>query len=237
MDIFEGLNIPQTCKVNKTVFKKLFYENATLSNPDKELFSNSIEKITWAYCLKPETINIQPYRDENRDYPEIEVFLVSLAKEKSLSRISEIIMKTIPYPMLLIFVIESKFQIWVGHQRINLSDNSKNTLEEFVQTPWMLADDQIFKALDIRKMNQSNYFALYSDIADTISKYNARMLIGKDLEISCNEARFLVKEINEIDQKIVTLRTTLKKETQCNRKMEINMEIKKLEGKKNGLLV
>jgi hypothetical protein len=54
----EYLNIPSTCVVGNTIFKKLFYENADLSTSDKDLFVDSINKITWLYCLKPETINI-----------------------------------------------------------------------------------------------------------------------------------------------------------------------------------
>ena len=229
MDIFDGFYIPQTCKVNKTVFKKLFYENATLSNTDKDLFANSIEKITWAYCLKPETINIQSYIDETRDYSEIEIFLVQLAKDKGLNRLAEVIMKSIPYPMILIFGLENKFQIWSGHQRINLNDNSKNTIDEFVQTQWLNSEDQIFKNLDIRNMNQSNYFVLYSDIVDAISEYNAKLITGENTEISGEEARELVSKIANINQRIAALRFALKKETQFNRRMEINIEIKKLE--------
>ena len=229
MDIFDGFYIPQNCKVNKTVFKKLFYDNATLSNADKDLFANSIEKITWAYCLKPETINVQSYIDETRDYSEIEIFLVQLAKDKGLNRLAEVIMKSIPYPMVLIFRLENKCQIWSGHQRIKLNDNSKNTIDEFVQTQWLTPEDQIFKNLDIRNMNQSNCFALYADIVDTISKYNAKLITGENTEISGEEARELVSKIANIDQRIAALRFELKKETQFNRRMEINIEIKKLE--------
>ena len=229
MDIFDGFYIPQNCKVNKTVFKKLFYENATLSNTDKDLFANSIEKITWSYCLKPETTNIQSYIDETRDYSEIEIFLVQLAKDKGLNRLAEVIMTSIPYPMVLIFGMENQFQIWSGHQRINLNDKSKNTINEFVQTQWLTAEDQLFKNLDIRNLNQSNCFALYSDIVDAISKYNVKLITGENTEISGEEARALLNKIAKIDQRIAALRFALKKETQFNRRMEISIEIKKLE--------
>lgn len=236
MDIFDRFYIPQNCKVNKTVFKKLFYENATLSNVDKDLFANSIEKINWAYCLKPGTINIQSYIDETRDYSEIEIFLVQLAKDKGLNRLAEVIMKSIPYPMVLIFALENKFQIWSGHQRINLNDKSKNTIDEFVQTQWLTSEDKIFKNLDIRKLNQSNCFALYSDIVDAISKYNAKLITGKETKISGEKARELISKINDIDQRIAALRVTLKKERQFNRRMEISIEIKKLAQTRDNLI-
>ena len=72
MDDYSFLNIPDSCYIGSTIYKKLFYENADLSTSDKSLFTDTVSKITWLYCLKPETINIPAYRDELRDYPEIE---------------------------------------------------------------------------------------------------------------------------------------------------------------------
>ena len=43
------------------------------------LYGNEhIKKVTWKYCLKPDTINIQPYRSDERDYLEIEIMEVQL---------------------------------------------------------------------------------------------------------------------------------------------------------------
>ena len=52
--LYGYMNIPENCKIDKTVFKKLFYENATMSSLDKEIFKNDIEKITIKYSLKEE---------------------------------------------------------------------------------------------------------------------------------------------------------------------------------------
>ena len=58
MDDYRFLNIPDSCFVGSTIYKKLFYENAHLSSSDKSLFTDTINKVVWLYCLKPETINI-----------------------------------------------------------------------------------------------------------------------------------------------------------------------------------
>ncbi len=102
--VIDFLNIPSSCKVDKPIFKKQFYDNASLNSKDKELFAGVIDKIVWRYCLKPETINILPHKDKTRDYSEIEVIEVTLKEEKGLRRIAEIIMRSIPYPILLVFV-------------------------------------------------------------------------------------------------------------------------------------
>ncbi|NMB96129.1 MAG: DUF4391 domain-containing protein [Clostridiaceae bacterium] len=236
MDTYDFLNMPDSCFIGNTIYKKLFYENADLSTSDKSLFTDTISKITWLYCLKPETINIPAYKDEVRDYPEIEVIEVLVHKDYKLKRIAEIIMRTIPYPMLLIFKWEDKKQLYVAHQRVSQSDSSRNTIEEFISTDWLDGDSALFARLDIRQMRFTNFFTLYSDIVDAISIYNLSAIMPMDENITGAEARQLSAKIEEIEQEIVSLRYKLKKESQFNRKMELNIEIKKLERSKNKLL-
>lgn len=236
MDTYDFLNIPDSCFIGNTIYKKLFYENADLSTSDKSLFTDTINKVTWLYCLKPETINIPAYKDKLRDYPEIEVIEVLVHKDYKLKRIAEIIMRTIPYPMLLIFKLEDKRQFYVAHQRTNQSDSSKNTIEEFIATEWLDGYSTLFAKLDIKQMRFTNFYALYSDIVDAISIYNLSAIMATDDNITGAKARELSAQIEDIEQEIVILRSKLKKESQFNRKMELNIEIKGLERSKNNLL-
>lgn len=236
MNGYKFLNIPDSCFIGNTIYKKLFYENADLSGSDKALFTEGISKITWLYCLKPETINIQPYKDDTRDYPEVEVIEVEVTKDYKLKRIAEIIMRTIPYPMLLIFKLQDKIQLYVAHQRVNQSDSSKNTIEEFISTDWLCSDCALFARLDIKQMRFTNFFTLYSDIIDAISIYNVSTIMPDNTPITGSEARLLSAEIQNIEQQITALRAKIKSETQFNRKMELNIEIKRLEQNKNKLV-
>ena len=236
MDIYEFLNIPDSCFIGNTIYKKLFYENADLSTSDKSLFTDTISKITWLYCLKSETINIAAYKDEVRDYPEVEVIEVLVHKDYKLKRIAEIIMRTIPYPMVLIFKLEAKRKLYVAHQRTNQNDSSKNTIEEFIATDWLESDSALFAKLDIKQMRFTNFYALYSDIVDAISIYNLSAIMTADDNITGAEARELSAQIEDIEQEITSLRAKLKKESQFNRRMELNIEIKRLEQKQMELM-
>lgn len=236
MNTYKFLNIPNSCFVGSTIYKKLFYENADLSTSDKLLFTDTINKVTWLYCLKPETINIAPYKDEVRDYPEIEVIEVLVNKDYKLKRVAEIITRTIPYPMLLIFKLEDKRQFYAAHQRTSQSDSCKNTIEEVLSTDWLESESSLFVKLDIKQMRFANFFALYSDIVDAISIFNLSTIMPTEEHITGVEARELSNQIEEVAQKIASLRSRLKKEVQFNRKMELNIEIKRLEQNQNRLL-
>lgn len=230
MDIYDKLNIPDECKINRTVFKKMFYENAALSKGDKDLFVDSIGKVTWIYCLNQDNMNIHAYTTEEREYLEIEVMEVVLSENKGIKRIAEIIMRAIPYPMMLIFCFEGKYQLWTAHQRFNLADNNKITLEEPICTEWQGTDSNLWDRLNISSFRYTNFFDMYSDIVDTIAVFNAEKLT--DEEIGGEEARELLRRNAEIDNQIAALRAELKKATEFNKKMGINMKIKKLEKQK-----
>lgn len=235
MENYEFFNIPRSCEVKSTIFKKLFYENSDLSAADRTLFTYAINKITWLYCLKPETINIQPYKDGKREYDEVEFIEVVLAEEKRTNRMAEIIMRAIPYPMVLIFRLNNKWKLCVAHQRNSLNDNSKNTLEELISTEWVYNDSLLFEQLDIQKMRFSNFYALYSDIVDAVSIYKASALISAASDLSGQEARQLTAEIEGLEKQIALLKSKLKNETQFNKKMELNIEIRNLSKKKSQL--
>ena len=227
MDIYNKLNIPDECRINRTVFKKMFYDNAVISKGDKDLFIDSIDKITWIYCLNQDNMNIPAYVTEEREYLEIEIIEVTLSENKGIKRIAEIIMRAIPYPMLLIFSFEGKYQLWAAHQRFSLADNSKVTLEEPVFTEWQEENSILWDRLNISKLRYTNFYDMYSDLIDAIAVFNVSKLTDK--EINGEDARELLRRNAEIDNQIAVLRAELKKATEFNRKMEINLKIKKLE--------
>lgn len=235
MESYGFLNIPEACIIASTVYKKRFYENVDLTRRDKTLFTDTINKIKWLYCLKSETIHIPAYKDEVQEYQEIEVIEVGLKKKGNLERIAEIIMKAIPYPMLLIFRLDDKMLFYTALQRLNQSDSSKNIIEEFVATEWLDHNSVLFASLDVKKMRFTNLYAFYSDIVDTISIYNVAHIIPEGKSVTGAQARQLASQLEEIDKEIVSLRARLKKEVQFNRKMELNLEIKRLEQNKNTL--
>lgn len=231
MDIYDKLCIPVECRINRTVFKKMFYENAALSKSDKDLFVDSIDKITWIYCLNQDNMNVPAYTTDEREYLEIEVMEVALSENKGIKRIAEIIMRAIPYPMLLIFSFENKYQLWTAHQRFNLADNNKITLEEPICTEWQDVDSNLWDKLNVSNFRYSNFYDMYSDIIDAVAVFNAEKLTDK--EISGEDARKLLRRNAEIDGQIAALRAELKKATEFNKKMEINMKIKKIEKERN----
>lgn len=237
MEDYAFLKLPKSCAVGNTIFKKHFYDNGDLTRADEKLLKTAVTKMTWLYTLKKETLNIQPYADEIRTYPEIEILEVRLEGVQKIERLAEIIMRAIPYPMLLIFRFEQQWAFWTAHQRNSLKDETKNTLEGFVYSNFLASDAALFKTLDFQTLAVSNCYQLYSQIVDAISIFNLAQVLGETgLEIDGQTARAVLGQLESLDQQLRTLRAELKKEVQFNRKMALNLQIKGLEAEKEAAM-
>jgi len=240
--IEEFLDIPLSCEVGNIIYKKLFYENMDLKKADREIFIKYVDKIRWCYSLKENNINIKKFRDEKFEYDEIEFINVYLKSPYKLKRLADIIMRTIPYPMVLSFEYGSEIRIFTGHQRISLADSSKNTIEEYIYTDWIDLnnldefDKELFEGLKLQNLSFTNFFSFYNDIIAAIIKYNASKLTGgSHIVLSVEEMKSVYDEIKTIDFEIELIQAKIKKETQFNRIVELNMEIKRLKDKREEL--
>lgn len=231
MTIYAKINFPDAARIDRVVAKKQFYDNGDLSSADKKLFDN-VEKIYWRYALKTETTFIQPFSDEERYYPEIEVLEIILRNEKQLNRLAEVVMRSIPYPMLIFFSSGEKVQLCLGKLCQKQADASRMTLTETEQTDWLDKDDAFWETLSLKKMPTANFCALYEAWFDVISRSHLEKAGISAREMSGDTARKTVERLKNIEKEIITLRNQMKKESQFNRKMELNAKLQKLKKEK-----
>lgn len=235
---YEKLNIPNNCLVDKPVFKKDFLSNADLLSSDKKIINDHIKKVTWKYCLKPETINILPYKDDKRDYLEIEIIEVQLNEISKVNRIAEIMMRAIPYPILLVLIDDEKLKLAVGDMRKNLSDSSKVTVEDFVFTDWIdtnsadVYSEKLFAGLNISSLDSSNYYMMYQDITFKLNVYNFSKVKGEVIkeseDVSNSDIKACYDKIKSIEVEISALKSKVKKAGSIKEKVDLNIQIDKL---------
>lgn len=241
--VIDYLGIPKSCALGNVIFKKVFTEQGQLSKAEKQLLNEQIEKVIWHYSLKPSTINIDAYKDEEREYPEIEVIEVKVASKDKVKKVIEMIMTTIPYPMVLEVTCQDESLLALGDSVINHNDTSKNVLKEIIMTQWINREsinqkEQIFlEAVHIKHLSSRNLYKLYQDLMAQVIRFNASLL-AKDYIEETDEK--LIKEqydaIAELDKQISTLKGRIKKESQFNKRLELNVRMKRLEQKKTQLI-
>jgi len=174
IDFFSKLEIPDSCYLGKRIFKKLFYENTKLNVTDKKAFTNDIEEIEWTYTLKPETINIQRYEDDEHEYFEIAIIQVKLKENFRYKRIGEIIQRAIPYPVIIIFRYDLSIALNLALKRINRADQNKIMVKKFHYTDWinlenLLAYEITFlENLAIKTFSYNNFYEWYADFLQSV---------------------------------------------------------------------
>lgn len=231
----DNLDIPQKCFLNKTLFKRLFLESGMLDITDKKALKDDIDKIRWLYTLKPSTINIEPFKDDSFDYDEVAVLQVDLLSPSRAKRIASFINKAIPYPLILIFTHSNEMAIHVADKRINQADKSKWVVDDGWLTHWfspnsaMDSEKKFMADLSLKNLSFVNFYSFYSDVKKCVVALNAAQRSG-DYTITTQDetnARLEnLRRIDELEKEITELRSSLKKETQFNAKLKLNVAVK-----------
>jgi hypothetical protein len=237
--LYDSMAIPDACHLGKRVFKKLFHENAKLGATDKKAFREDIDTITWEYTLKPSTIQIQPYEDDQREYHEVAVLHVNLKTQKRTARIAEIMHRAIPYPLLIVFGHETARAISTAHKRFSHAEKGAIVAEDFVFTDWIdllnasPVQRDFMTSLTISALPHTHFFAFYAAIVDRLVALDCARLTGEYRLESLTDKRQdrhkLLATCHELESRIEELRTAIKKETQFNRQVELNTKMKDLE--------
>lgn len=244
---YEKLNISENCLANQTIFKKTFLESVDLLASDKKLINDHIKKVIWKYCLKPDNTNIPVYKDDEREYYEIEIIEVQLNETNKVKRIAEIIMRAIPYPILLVFINDNQIQLVTGDMRKSLSDNSKVTVDNFVYTDWFEIEsgnpfvEKLLAELNFKQLNFTNFYLMYRDLEAKLNNFNIAKLkdtveVPAPSNVSDTDRKNFYDEIKSIDIKIESIQKQLKKNSPLNEKVEASVKIKALKDRKEQLL-
>src|SRR5580704_5496838 len=94
--LIEALDLPESCRVNQRVPKKLLLENGAPTSADKRIINDSIDELLWLAALKPTTIGVPEYRDEVREYVEIAVLRLTLRNPAKATRLVELVHRAVP---------------------------------------------------------------------------------------------------------------------------------------------
>lgn len=237
--LITALQLPDSCRLEKRVFKKLFLENAKLTPPDRRAFTNDVEEVMWEYTLKPSTVAIMPYADTECEYDEIAVLEATLKARKNASRIAEVIQRAIPYPLVLVLRHESRELLSLAPKRFSRSEKGATVAAEFVGTGWLdassLSDSEreFVSSIALSALPQSNCFALYTALTDRVLALRSSCRTG-EYHVESDHSRLalrrsLLAEADHLEGQVNECRSAIAKEKQFNRKVELSMQMQRLQ--------
>lgn len=233
--LYQALALPERSFLGKRVFKRLFSEHASLGPSDRKTFSEDIDTILWQYTLKPSTVPIQSFIKDDREYLEVAVIQMTMKNQRRTTRITEIVHRAVPYPVILVLVYDAKVLVSLAQKRQSRAEHNAIVAEDFVDSQWVDlsnptdAEEQFLSSVSYRKLPAENYFVYYTGFCERIIALNAARLSGRFVVEGTENKRKHLEEYHVLNREITDLRVAIKKESAFNRQVELNNRIKELE--------
>lgn len=208
---------PVSTEFNKRIPKQKFYENIEASPSVKRIFVEQIRIIYWRNKLAAATLNLAA----GDAVTEIEVFEVKLNAPQLDEAVLRQIDKAIPYHLLFVLTCGGRAQAWIGYKEAPAASGNAVKVKRYYHTEW-ISDSDLRFVIDGLDMD-----AVYENLV--------RQIAGERLQSDNNESLqdSVKRDENrrQLEKQIAALESKLRKEKQLNRRMEINVEIKKLRKK------
>jgi hypothetical protein len=236
--VLDAIAIPAAARVDQRVPKKMLTEQGAPTPADKRAIQDGIEEIKWVAALKPTTIGVPAYKDDTSEYLEIAVITAELRAGAKVLRLTELIHRAVPYPVILVTHDGTETAISFAHKRASQSEKIAVVLDG-VMTMAPLggvpdAEATAFvESLKLSGQPQQNLRAMYQGWIDCCAGLAASRLTGAFMVPHSTEdaaQRRLALDIHaRATREISGLRAKAAKETQINRRVELNLAIKRLE--------
>lgn len=237
--ILSALDLPAISRVDQRVPKKLLLENGAPTAADKRVINDGVEELLWMAALKPTTIGVPEYRDDTREYLEIAVLRMTLRNAAKAPRLIELVHRAVPYPLLLLTEMGDQPGISTAHKRWSQGEAGKTVLEgDIVAINWNLERDKEYwpafsHALALGRQPHGTLHALYQGWVDTLLALQAARATG-GFAVSGNAEqaaarREALQACARLDVEIARLRAAAARETQIAHRVELNLELKRVE--------
>lgn len=227
--------------LNKKLDKKMFYDYADLNKKEKDVITKYIDRIELAYLLTPSTINIQPFINEDTHYEGVMFIAVRLreeAAEKQVAIVEEVIHGALPNPVVIVFHLKENLLVSTCMKRLNKVDKSSVVLGDIHRTSWLNLEhdyqlqNQFIKTIHVSNLNFNNFYVFYKDIdlaveADQNAETTGSYHIERDHQ-KHEQQQKIIQQIKNLELEVIKLKSAIKKETQFNKKVELNVKIQQI---------
>ena len=239
VDVITALALPADTRVERRVPKKLLLEQGAPTAADKRQIQDGIEDLIWVAALKPINIGVPAFRDDAREYLEIAVLTATLRDNAKTSRLIELIHRAIPYPVVLVSAQGDGQSLSLAHKRWSQGETGAVVIEEVRRTGPLRPDsptaiDAAFlSSLALSGLHAGDLFALYQGLIDRVIALEAAAITGafaipETADRAATRREALAAHASLL-RDIATMRVQAQRETQMNRRVELNVAIKRLE--------
>lgn len=233
-ELLAALELPASVRVDQRVPKKLLLENGAPTAADKRAINDGIESMQWLAALKPATTGVAAYRDDAREYLEIAVLHVVWRDGAKTSRLTELIHRAVPYPVVLLADDDGAAAVSLAHKRWAQNEAGKMVLEgEVMQAQLADAKPDIasafLRALALAAQPRTSMLSLYRGWENTVAALQAAVLTGTFALLDSDERRAArraaLAAVAGLQVRIGELHRAATGASQLARQVELNLEL------------
>jgi hypothetical protein len=236
-DLFDALEIPDACIIDRRIPKKRLSEEAPTA-ADRRRISDGVERIQWRAVLKPGNTGIAGFKDQDRTVEELSVLELELRSDRQSDRIIELVHRAIPYHVVVITQHEHHVSVSLADKRWSLAESSKMVLEEDVLRADVRVDGsnehtgELIDHMALTQQPRASLHAVYRGWMDTLIAYLAAAYTDRfSLSGSPEHAehrRHALKRVEMLDNEITRIQRSAGKEQQVAKRAELNLRLQEL---------
>lgn len=246
--LISALALPASCRVDQRVPKKLLVENGAPTPPDKRFINDCVEEVQWLAALKPNTVGVTEYRDDEREYLEVAVMCVTArpapqkggtaatSKPVNTTRLAELVHRAVPYPVLLLLVAPQGLFLSLAHKRWAQNEAGKVVLDGEPATvdlaPELSTEHPFVQALALTRQPQTSLLALYQGWMDCLTALQAAKVTGTFTTTStpaqAAARREALRACQRLEMESTRLLALAAKEKQMAKQVDLNLALKRI---------
>lgn len=205
-----------------------------LTAKQKKLFSDEIVSrgIRILASFNSVNTNIPKYEDETVRYEEIHFFSIEIKTHKFNSQIYKILQKLMPYPMFILFHGDEEKEVIMA-DTIKL-ENGSLSVKNLYTSNHELSFNKYLSAMNFLNQETIHLYGFYTSLIQSLVNVELKERYQAKSENVLQDNR--LEKIKEIEKEINRIINNAKKESQLNKRIELQLKANKLKTDKNKLI-
>ena len=223
-DIIKWWKFPSATIINRNLPKTQIYPHMK-NTADKQFLQDSVQSIYMLASLKTDNTHIAVYEDDKELYQEIQFLDVKTKDKGDSTKIYKMLAHLLPYPLVILADEPDSFTIYTGRFE-KLSTGFLKLVNVYPSSVYQDENlEEVLQQISLIDLPQQNLKTFYDGLRDEIATATAKSQYGEAVGNITGEEK---DQLDALKKQIEDLRGQIKKERQLNRKINMQMKLKKL---------
>lgn len=223
-DIIKWWKFPSATIINRNLPKTQIYPHMK-NAADKQFLQDSVQSIYMLASLKTDNTHIAVYEDDKELYQEIQFLYVKTKGKGDSTKIYKMLAHLLPYPLVILADEPDSFTIYTGRFE-KLSTGFLKLVNVYPSSVYQDENlEEVLQQISLIDLPRQNLKTFYDGLRDEIATATAKSQYGEAVGNITGEEK---DQLDALKKQIEDLRGQIKKERQLNRKINMQMKLKKL---------